>query len=556
MSLIKDIWKVPTVIAGKRYLKPITVQIKIEDKHLLVWSPYDPQLLEEFRDFDSAKWQAEEKCWKVPLNEHNTYAINYLRGEPDEHFQDNSDNQQTMSPRRDVFRHQSEGINFILTRERCLLAFRMGLGKTLTSIEAIEYLNSTKDIRPWWLIAPKGAQKEWARQLKHWDARFVFEYTTTYESLHKVMAEATNPPQGVIFDESIKLKNPSSQRSQVAAELCRLMRETYTNPYIVLLSGSPAPKAPTDWWHQIRCLQPGFLREGNIHRFRNRLADIEYIDGPTGRYPQINGWIDDEVKALGKRLQNIVLFKDKKDCFDFPDKIREQITHEPTQEMQNVAKTLAKSAESAIKCLETLRELSDGFQYTYEFNEERGKDERTGSTWIDSPKLSTIRELLQFYSVENEGPGRLIIYAPFHATIDKLEEVVKEEGWTPLCVDGRGWRPSDALDLFNSEAVKDSDGEEVVRSANNLCFIANPACTHGISMQATHCLVYYSNNFDTDARGQSEDRRDRPGMDTDIPTRIVDLYHLPIDQLIHERLMEERAIESITLEEIKQCLEQ
>ena len=60
--------------------------------------------------------------------------------------------------------------------------------------------------------------------------------------------------------------------------------------------------------------------------------------------------------------------------------------------------------------------------------------------------------------------------------------------------------------------------------------------------------------FDKDNLVQSEDRRDRPGMDTSKGTRIVDILNLETDELILNRLQEKREIQSITLEEIRRCI--
>ena len=174
----------------------------------------------------------------------------------------------------------------------------------------------------------------------------------TYDGLRKLMLSGYDGPlpQFVCFDESSKLKSQSSQRSQAADILTEKMREAYPVVYIVEMSGSPAPKSPVDWYHQCEVAEPGFIREGTVWKFKERLCLVTMQTGHDGReYPQLKTWFDDERKCkvcgdyqdahdmvysdhpwqpsqnevahLYTRLNGLVLVKFKKDCLkDLPDK--------------------------------------------------------------------------------------------------------------------------------------------------------------------------------------------------------------------------------------------
>jgi len=501
------------------------IQVKITriSDHYLIVSPYNELLVEELRNLHKARWQPKLKAWKVPINERNNYAISYLRGY--RYFPDN--NVGIINFQRRLFKHQEEGIKFALSRRRCILAFEMGLGKTLISIEVMERSGFSN----WWIVAPYGAQMEWIRQLKKWKSKVYPCVTTTYESLHKRMEESSTTPQGVIFDESIKIKNPNAQRSHYASELCRLIRSN-SQSYIILLSGAPAPKEPVDWWHQLECIFPGWIREGDKHKFIKRYAITQTQDHGYGQFQEIIGWNKEEIKKLGKRIAPLVMVKQKGDCFDLPAKIFDVIQCETSENTKEVARFLANNSQSAIIALERLRELSDGFQYN-----------KDGTyTWVGSKKLEIVKQLLSFYDVENGGPGRLIIFAAFRASIIKLKEFVKENGWLSDTIDGRGFSNGGCLDMFDST------------DNYNYCLICHASCVLGLNFSKTFCLCYYSNNFDPNSRIQSLERRDRPGMDSKVGTRIVDLINLPTDQKILDRLNERLTMQAVTLEEIKKCL--
>lgn len=566
------------------YITSIPVTLEEDGTHTNIFAPYNPQIVTELKAMEGAKWNPDDKHWTVKNNERNTYAFECLRTNS-QVFVQSIRKTCGITPRRKLFKHQEEALNFAWSRKRCLLALEMGLGKTLTTIELIEHIIKTENKLNWWLVAPYGAQQDWKRQLVSWQAKFKFIVISTYESLHKwmevLLLDNNHPPDGVIFDESIKIKNPSSQRSQVANELARLIRNS--NGYIICLSGSPASKNPIDWWHQIEILQPGFIREGDPRKFTLRYANVEKVDHGFGEHLEIQSWKEDELVKLGKRLSPIVIVRKKKDCLDLPDKIFEEYQCIVSQELLRQAFVVAELAENGISALEKLRELSDGFQYSTDRDSElttsasvgndnlNTQDVRTttkpdgfdsetdrlncpNATSVNTPtkrttifnpvnpKLELIKELLDFYSIENGGPGRLVIYAVYHGSIDLLVEFCTKEVWLAVSIDGRGWSDPKILDYFNAS------------DQNNIVIIAHPGSVYGLNLQQTHALIYYSNSFNIDHRTQSLDRRDRPGMDITKGTRVVDILCLPTDKYILDRLKLGISVQNITLEEIKKCL--
>ncbi len=553
------IFKIPIHAEGM-YTKDIEVKLTKDNKLYYIRSRYDVDLVEELRAMKGSKWNPDISAWTMPICERNTYAINYLLGERIASNESNVINRVNITNfERPLFIHQKEGILFALHKYKCMLAFEMGLGKTLVTIEIMERAAfGSEGIKIWWLVAPYGAQQEWKRQLKKWNARVIPSLITTYESLYKYMDVIDEPPQGVIFDESIKIKNPNAQRSQISAELCRLVRLSHRKSFILLLSGAPAPKEPIDWWHQIECIFPGWIREGDIYKFRKRYANLRKVDHGYGQFYEIESWKEDEIAKLGKRLAPLVLVKKKKDCLDLPDKIFDIIytPQEYKDKLKRITEIMILQSKTGIEALEKLRELSDGFQYRRKTVASENNSSSTGIdnsdvnsknavghvNWIGSSKLDIIKQLLDFYHTENGGPGRLIIYAAFHASVDKLYKFVESNNWVSAKIDGRGWSDPNILQAFDGDRFE------------NYCIIANSACVYGLSFAKTECLIYYSNSFSVDHRIQSLDRRDRPGMDTTKGTRIVDIINLKTDQLILDRLKQGISIQEITLQEIKQCL--
>jgi hypothetical protein len=68
----------------------------------------------------------------------------------------------------------------------------------------------------------------------------------------------------------------------------------------------------------------------------------------------------------------------------------------------------------------------------------------------------------------------------------------------------------------------------------------------GLTLTAAKTMVYFDNDFSAENRLQSEDRIHRQGMFKD-GGNIVDLVHLPVDDLVLETLMNNKRVEGLSL---------
>jgi len=517
---------------------------------------------------------------------------------------------------RPVYVHQGDISDFILTRHHCVIAGEIGVGKTLSAIEAMER-SGTDD---WWYVAPKSGLRAVERELRIWKS-VIQPKMMTYEALVKWMKEheglTIQAPQGVVFDESARVKNPTAQRSQAAMMLANGIRQDYGyDGFIVLMSGAPAPKDPVDWWHQCEIACPGFLQEGTQMKCRKRLAVITNQESEAGGvYPVQGAWLDDgkkcavcgepeasvshdekwceemdeeyheykqsqnEVAKLKRRMEGLVIIKLKKDCLDLPDLRYRVIELKPTQKTLNIARTLVKTAKTVVSGLTLLRELSDGFQYRKEqtgvekckickgsgemINPLNGDNEiiscdacggekqvpvytRT-TIQVDCPKANALVDILDAH----QDVGRLIIYAAFTGSIDRCVEICKNTGWDYIRADGRGWVTSvdsdiDPLDLF----------QDMQKEYPRVAFIGQPgAAGESLTLTASPTILYYSNTFDGNHRIQSSGRGHRPGMDLVRGCTVVDLIHLPTDQLVLENITKKLTLQGITMGAIAGVLE-
>ena len=383
-----------------RYLYPVNCATK--DGKIFLQFSYHKKLIEEVKIMEGAHYcgfdPTPSKMWSIKDCSRNRFQLRYLLGEkPYKRYEIELLPHESKRPLRN---HQFTMVRHGKTRRMGLWAAEMGTGKTLCAIELAESIGANTSNQLWY-VGPKAGVKAVDLELTKWSAQ-LNPKMLTYEQLTKLAKNYSGPlPRMVILDECSKVKTPTSQRSQAAMVLAENMREEFDEDcYVIGMSGTPAPKSPVDWYWQTEVTCPGFLREGNIHKFKQRLCIIEQRESTItgGAYPHLVAWLDDankckhcglpkedykhsvmactigeghqweasknEVAYLYERMKGLVLVIFKKDCLDLPEKQYEEIRIIPTPELVRAAKLITNNSTRAIEALTLIRELSDGFQYT------------------------------------------------------------------------------------------------------------------------------------------------------------------------------------------------
>lgn len=388
--MTEDIKLITTTKAGTRIKSAATVEYA-DGRIRFLKSPFS--LKDEIKAMQGAQWHGfhpvnPEKIWSVKDTQRNRFQLEYMKGgNPYEWFDREIVKHEYERP---LMSHQKEIADFVLTYHYSIVAGEPGVGKTLAAISVME----KSGVRDWWFVAPRSVLKAIEREFKKWnlDPSINVELLT-YEGLTSRMEsfEGDSIPQGIIFDESSKLKTATSKRSVAALKIANLIRNKYDNDgFVILMSGTPSPKTPIDWWSSCEVAYPGFLREGSPQALERRLAFFHVQEFDSGPIAKRSSWRDDEnkcdtcgeykaahteftdhdfkpsineVKLLYERMQGLVIVKRKKDCLDLPEKHYRRIYCEPNESTLRVAKALVSTSINAVTGFTLLRELSDGFQY-------------------------------------------------------------------------------------------------------------------------------------------------------------------------------------------------
>lgn len=634
--------------------------VSFERRDTQLWLTYDyaPELTNEMKKcFSGMKWHGYDKPdpikqWTIRYDYHNRFQLeSFMEKKPYKIF----DEAVALIEKRDfgetqfkypLKEHQKDLVTLGLLTKTCLWAAEMGLGKSLS---AIELMTQVLPKFVWW-VAPNSALYSVKLECQKWGVNFsqIPIRFMTYDGLKKIVKDGiSTPPPMIFFDESQKIKNPSAKRTEAAAYVANAMREFWVNPYIIGMTGTPSPKSPLDWYCQCEIICPGFIKEGNIHIFKQRLAITEMKENNYGgSYPELLSWKDDsrkcgkcggrhdldpklgmdheevktvnEVEKLYKRMKGLVIVKLKKDCVELPEIIYDRIHCKKSRELTQAMKMVLKRSKTAIQGLTLCRELSDGFQYVevengtekcpicygtgkkkmpkyigpekteefllsigvqvqiytnYEdaiidpviypqyFEEEEqtcptcnGSGEITKYTKdaseVKGPKDDVLKDLLEEY----EDVGRVVIYAGYQASVDRCVRIAGEQGYEVIRLDGRGWNSS--FDSYKNPEVLLKIFQDAQALYPKVAFIGHPGSAGtGLTLTASPVIIYFSNDFNGEARMQSVHRIHRLGMDVNRGARIVDIINLPTDEYVLDNLNDKIRLQDMSLGQIVESIE-
>ncbi len=394
---------------GKLIRSPATLEYK-DGRIWFLKSPF--ALKDEIKAMAGSRWHGRDddddgrKIWSIVDCARNRFQLAFLMGEDVYEWFDREIIRHEYECHRDgkltpMMEHQCDLSDGGLTYHYQIWAAEMGTGKTLAAQKVIE----KSGVNYWWWVGPKTSLPNIRREFALWGFDFSgpirIEFIT-YEELVRRMDEwkpENELPQGVIFDESSRLKGETSQRSKAGQRLADFIREKFGfDGYVIEMSGTPSPKSPLDWWRQCEIAWPGFLKEGSYKALEQRCAFVVMHQYDAGIFPKRIGWKDDENKCnhcgeiyakgphdleeildpteyhpfepsinevayMYERLKGLVIIKHKKDCLSLPEKRYRKIICKPNPSVLRIAQTITDTAINTITGLTLLRELSDGFQY-------------------------------------------------------------------------------------------------------------------------------------------------------------------------------------------------
>jgi SWI/SNF-related matrix-associated actin-dependent regulator 1 of chromatin subfamily A len=422
-----------------------------------------------------------------------------------------------------LYKHQEEGIKFLLSRNGCILGDDMGVAKTMQGIEAAIESGAQKIL----IVCPSALKINWERAInvfcsntiiidsKKWSqAKFTIINFDILKNFHTLTDGSPNQVLNrdlvnanfdlVIIDEAHYLKNHKSIRGEIMVDLC----VNHNIPRVWLLTGTPLNNAPMDFYNLLKIIKSPIA--DNWMYYAKRYCDAKkfFKTLKSGVKRQI--WVTNgasNLEELSVKIKNVILRRLKSEVLELPDKIITPIYHRLTN------KDLTKYNELWEKYLE--KRILEG--------------KKNGNLQKDLVELIILRQFIANQAiqytielVENAlDMGRKVII--FTSFTEELETLAAHFG--KLAVKHNG-------SMTTAQKQKSVDGFQ--NNPKIKVFIGNTKSA-GVGITLTESTVTVFNSYDwvPSINEQCEDRSYRIGQVND-----VNIYYQLFENTISTRMWE------------------
>ena len=430
-------------------------------------------------------------------------------------------------PKKVLRGYQWEGVQFGADKRSVFFAMMMRLGKTLTVLRWLEDKGMPMKVL---IVAPKSVFYGWEKELRQEGLPFIRLYDNTINERKELMKREKkefhlynvesvpylsqsdiedNQYDAIIIDESTRIKSATTKTAQLLLKVCDAI------PYKACLSGLPRPKSWGDIWSQCAFLNDGyFMGKSNFYQWRNKYSKVygydrvfppKSIAAIKSAFEEMSYVLTREQAGLGEekiyQIHKDKLNKEERKMYDHVVK---------TWEIPDTCNSGGKELKHNVAVLSYLRQICSG---TVE-----GLDAR--KNW----KYKLLQELLL-----NELAGEsVVIFCAFRKEIDVVRELCKK--LKVKCGIIRGGVTSEERARIQSD----------FRNGKCMVAILQFQCgKYGLDLGASDTTIYYSNSYDYEDRGQSEDRTVVVGKET--PLLYIDfITEDTIDEDIKEGIQEKR----------------
>lgn len=440
-----------------------------------------------------------------------------------------------------LMRHQKFGIAIADRYPKYGLFFETGTGKTVTAIEII----ARKKVKTLVVMPLSIIESVWIKDIKRFKPDMTF--CNLYPLSKQTRVEQLNLEYDVflinydgfrvsyddirtagfrmlVVDESSKMKNPRSRISVLLNSFAKKM------DYVYLLSGTPAPNSPLEYYMQIDALSPGLLGR-NFWAYREKYFYQPYINKPWK-------WviIREKKQELLNLIKSVSVSVRKEDIVDLPERVFEKRVVEMTplqvdaynnylQMLFNAVKDGTDRTKGELfKSIMKLREITSGFYY--EDSEEGDRD--NGNRVIIRLSDTKFRELDSV--LEEIGDQQVIIWANFKFEIEEIENRLLRSDRTVTTLYSGTRDRERAINDFKMGMVQ--------------YLVAHPQTAgHGLTFTNCSYALYFSLNYSLELWQQSLDRIYRYGQKNKC-TYIILTARDSIDEIIYNKLLKKQEISS------------
>ena len=424
-----------------------------------------------------------------------------------------------------LYAHQLAAVNFLAQRGFTGAIFAdMGTGKTLMALEAYRRLKTQNPGIKMVVCAPLSLlEAAWGLDIRQFTA---FSYYNAHDkpipevlkedilliNYDAVITKRAGPLATIIkgnllvTDESSRMKNNQAKTTKIMLALGKLAK------YRIVMTGTPAPNSPVEYWGQVEFLKPRYLHpSGSFYAFRNSYFHLQrgrqimqgkmvtkmalYDAFRTGFKYEIT---QNNLERLMAKINPLAFRIRKEECLDLPEQVDEVRyvylgikTLKHYKEMKNDLITEIKretiTAEMALTKILKLREVCSGFLIN-----SAGENIEIGSHEKLIELLATIEEL---------GNQPLIIWCCFKYEIQKIQKELEKIYGLKSCVC-----------LYSETKNRDQAIDDFKNSRVRFAIAHSASIGHGVTFINCSNEIFYSIDYSWERWIQAKARIHRIGQ--------------------------------------------
>lgn len=424
------------------------------------------------------------------------------------------------------YEYQDYATDYIIENQYCGLLLDMGLGKTVSTLTAVNYLLMMGEVQKVLVIAPlKVAENVWSTEVDKWDHLNHLKISKVIGSekkRNKALRDMADiyiinrenvtwlvnqyggsyfPFDMVIIDELSSFKNHKSNRFRSLRTVRPLINR------VVGLTGTPTPNSLIDLWPQIYLLDRGERLEKNISRYRELYFNNGNSNGPIVYNYKIK---ENAQSVIYDKISDICISMKAKDYLELPelifntinvqmpDKLKKQYEDFERSKVLELIQEEQISVANAAAMSNKLLQFANGAIY----------DEDKNIKEVHKLKIETLEEILEF------ATSPVLVFYAFKHDLVQIEKYLKK------------YRPKK---LENNDDIKAWNNGEIP------FMLCHPqSAGHGLNLQAGgNIIVWYGLTWSLELYQQANARLYRQGQ-----TKPVTIYHLKVDGTLDGDVLE------------------
>lgn len=335
-----------------------------------------------------------------------------------------------------------------------------------------------------------------------------------------------------IIDESTCIKNHTAVRTKKIMKLKKLSKVRY------VLTGTPAPNTPTDFFSQCAFLSDRVLETPTINVFRSRYCVMKTMTLGNRQFQVEHSYIN--LRDLRDRLDKHCIFitPDEVDAALPGQNYLPPVYFEMSPEQKRIYKQMKDlfiasvdnsddliTADSISAKLAKMQQITSGFVYATD----KSSGERNT---INIDKISENPRIEALLTTCADIQGKAIIFTRFTASAANVKEAMIKE---------YGAKQVELIEANLSSEEFEKRKDRFISDPNVRFLISNASTiARGVNkLTVANYIIYYENDYNLEVRLQSEKRIHRYGQDK--PCFYIDIAAKgTIDELIAKALCEKK----------------